>query len=41
MRKLIYKHPWILVVMALGFFMTLSMVMLVIALLNRPTIIPH
>jgi len=41
MRKLIAKYPWILVVAGLAFFMAVSMVMLVIAILHRPTIIPH
>ena len=41
MRKLIAKHPWLLVVAGLAIFMTLSLVMLVIAILHQPKILPH
>jgi phage-related holin len=40
MRKLIAKHPWILVVAALVIFMTVSIAMLIVAILNKPAGIP-
>lgn len=36
MRKLIAKHPWLLVVAGLLLFVVMDLVFLVIALLNQP-----
>ena len=38
MRKLIAKHPWLLVVAGLMLFVILDIAFLVIALLNQPVV---
>lgn len=39
MRKLMREKPWLWIVFLLGFFMALSIAMLVIAELNRPILV--
>lgn len=39
MRKWLYDNPWIWIVLFLGFLVTSSMVVLVIAELNKPEIV--